>query len=139
MRRSPRCQQAIDYARKAYQRLGQAQLCSSHLILGLLTLNGGVADTLLKRAGLSVESVEEYLLSLPHKRGAQPARPVGGSAAKALKRAEATAKRRSFRIYGVEDLLLALLAEKKGPAARVFRSTRVNRGKMRQTILRQVR
>ncbi len=138
MRRSPRCQMAIDYAKKAYRRLGQAQLCSSHLILGLLTLNGGVADTLLKRAGLSVESVEQYLVSLPRKRAVHRGRSVGGSAAKALERAEAAAKQRSFRIYGVEDLLLALLAEKKGPAAEVFRSAHVNRAKIRRAILQEI-
>src|SRR6266446_9800853 len=117
MQRTPRCQMAIDYAKKAYGRLGHSHVTSAHLVLGLLTLHGGVADTVLKRAGLSIESVERYLSS---KRNASEETSecegavFGKSATDDLAGAEIQAARSNHTIVGVEHLLLALLAADRG-------------------------
>src|SRR5712691_1086887 len=119
MRRSPRCQMAIDHAKQAYGRLEHSYLSSEHLVLGLLSLRGGVGDTVLKRAGLSTESVERYL-STKHMAGEetveQEGAAFGRSAVEALARAESDAASSSYTILGVEHLTVALLAEERGEA-----------------------
>src|SRR5438093_1533658 len=106
MKRSPRCQMAISYAEQACRRLVHLRVTSAHLVLGLLTLHGGVGGTVLKRAGLSNESVERYLSS---KRIAneeaieQEGALFGKSATAALTRAEREAAACGHAILGVEQ------------------------------------
>ncbi len=65
MQTTPRCQQALDYAKASLARFGHSHLSSAHLVLGLLTLSGGVGDSVLRKFGFSVEGVEAYLSSQP--------------------------------------------------------------------------
>jgi len=141
MKRSPRCRQAIDCAKQAYGRLGHSHLTSAHLVLGLLSLNGGVGDGVLKRAGLSSESVERYLSSKRIGSGEAielEGAEFGKSAMDALARAEFEAAAFSHTIFGVEHLTLALLSEERGDAADLFASVHIDCDKLRQTILDQI-
>ena len=142
MNRSPRCQAAIDYAKKACSRLGHSHITSAHLILGLITLNGGIGDTVLKRAGLSVESIEKYFSSrhIPGEETVEHDDAVFGcSATDALSRAEQEAAKFAHTILGVEHLALSLLAEAHGEAADLFASLQIECDKLRQTILQEMR
>src|SRR5258706_652345 len=58
---TPRCRMALNCAKESLARFGHSHLSSAHLVLGLLTLHGGVADNVLRKFGLSVQSVEGYL------------------------------------------------------------------------------
>ncbi len=141
MIRSPRCQKAIDHAKQAYGRFGHFHLSSAHLVLGLLTLNGGVGDAALKRAALSTESVEEYLFSKPstsEETVEQEGAAFGKSATDALVRAESYAVALSHTILGVDHLTLALLAEEHGEATDLFTSSHLDRAKTRQMILEEM-
>jgi ATP-dependent Clp protease ATP-binding subunit ClpC len=142
MERTPRCQKAIDHAKQSFGRFGQSPVGSAHLVLGLLTLTGGVGDTVLKRAGLSTELVERFLSSravpsegiVEHEGGL-----LSGSAIEVITRAEAEAAAVSHTYLGVEHLTMALLAEEHGEAAELFASLRIDRDKLRQTILDEMR
>jgi ATP-dependent Clp protease ATP-binding subunit ClpA len=106
--------------------------------LGLVTLNNGVGDTVLKSSGLSVESIERYLSSkcvASEEAVEQEGVVFGRSATDALSRAEQEAGRFRHSILGVEHLALSLLAEERGEAADLFTSAKVERDKLRQTIL----
>ncbi len=141
MPRSPRCQTAIDYANKAHRRLGAPCVTSGHLVVGLLTLTGGVGDTVLKRAGLSSDEVERYLSSgrqADERTTGQEGALFGRSAMEALARAETEAAAFSHAILGVEHLTLALLSEEHGDAAELFALHHIDREKMRQTILQEM-
>lgn len=141
MRRSPRCQMVIDHAKQSCGRLGNSHLTSSHLVLGVLTLHGGVGGTVLRRAGLSAELFEQYLSSKrigSEETVEQEGGVFGKSAADALARAELEAAAFSHTILGVEHLVLALLAEERGDAADLFASVHIDRDKMRQTILHEM-
>jgi len=141
MQRSPRCQTAIDQAKEAHRRLGHPHVTSAHLVLGLLTLRGGVGDTVLKRAGLSAESVERHLSSkhiTSEETVEQEGALFGRSATDALARAEPEAAAFSHTILGVELLTLALLSEERGDAADLFASVHIDRDKTRQTILHEM-
>ena len=129
---------AIDHAKQSYRRLGHSHLTSAHLVLGLLTLNGGVGDTVLKRAGLSTESVERHLStarSATEETTEQEGAMFGRSATDALARAETEAAAFHQAILGVEDLTLALLAEEHGDAADLFAASHMDCTELRQTIL----
>lgn len=142
MKLTPRCKNAIDHAKQASGRFGHSHVGSAHLVLGLLTLNGGVGDTALKRAGLSTELVERFLSSKPETSeevveldGAS----FGSSATNAMARAESEAAAANHTYVGVEHLTMALLAADHGDATDLFASQHIVRAKLRKKILDEIR
>ena len=141
METTPRCQKALTYAKESLSRFGHSHVSSAHLVLGLLTLSSGVADGLLRKAGLSVESVEGYLSS---RRSSvevstlQDGIPLGKSALQAFERAEAEARARQNTYLGIEHLLLGILAEEGGEATDLFASVHIDRGRMTRTIQEEI-
>ena len=142
METTPRCQKALTYAKESVSRFGHSHVSSAHLILGLLTLSGGVADGLLRKAGFSVESVEGYLSSRGTSAGATmlpDSIPLGSSALQALERAEAEARARQNTYLGIEHLLLGILVEERGEATDLFGSVNVDRGRIARTIQEEIK
>src|SRR5688572_25508872 len=94
MQTTPRCQMALNYAKDSLARFGHSHVSSAHLVLGLLTLSGGVADSVLRKFGFSVEGVEAYL-SAQRSSVEQPVvwegMVLGRSAVSALERAQVEA------------------------------------------------
>jgi len=141
METTPRLQKALTYAKESVSRLGHSHVSSAHLILGLLTLSGGVADGLLRKAGLSVESVEGFLSSRGTSAGATALPdgiPLGSLALQALERAEAEARARQNTYLGIEHLLLGILAEERGEATDLFASVHVDRKRMARAIQEEI-
>src|SRR5437868_6546649 len=104
---TPRCRMALNYAKESLSRFGHSHISSAHLVLGLLTLHGGVADTVLRKSGLSVQSVEGYLSSRRSSAEGSTIRDgvaLGKSALLAFERAEADAHARQNTYLGVEHL-----------------------------------
>ena len=142
METTPRCRIALSYAKESLSRFGRSHVSSAHLVLGLLTLHGGVADNLLRKSGLSVESVEGYLSSRrssAEESTIQDGVALGRSARLAFQRAEAEARARQFSTYlGIEHLLLGILGEESGEATDLFASVHIDREKMRRTIQEEI-
>jgi ATP-dependent Clp protease ATP-binding subunit ClpA len=141
METTPRCQKALAYAKESLSRFGHSHVSSAHLVLGVLTLSGGVADGLLRKAGLSVESVEGYLSSRRTSAEAttiQDGIPLGNSALQAFKRAEAEVRARQNTYLGIEHLLLGILAEESGEATDLFASVHIDRERMGRTIQKEI-
>jgi ATP-dependent Clp protease ATP-binding subunit ClpC len=132
---------ALNYARESLARFGHSHMSSAHLVLGLLTLLGGVADNVLRKAGLSVQSVETYLSSRrssAEESTVQDDVAFGTSARLALERAEALALACQFTYLGIEHLLLGILAEENGEATDLFASVHIDRDKLKQTIQEEI-
>src|SRR2546425_12920810 len=111
---TPRCRRALTYAKESLARFGHSHVSSAHLVLGLLTLHGGVADTVLRKSGLSVQSVEGYLSSRRSSAEESTVRDgmaLGKSARLAFERAKANVPALQNTYLGVEHLLLGILAE----------------------------
>jgi ATP-dependent Clp protease ATP-binding subunit ClpC len=128
---------AIDHAKQGTGRLAQSYVSSAHLVLGLLTLRGGIGDNALRNAGLSIDMVERFLASTPkvvEKTVKHDGTQFGESAMEALTRAESEAAQANISMLGVEHLTLALLAEKQGAAAYLFASARIDPEKLRTMI-----
>jgi ATP-dependent Clp protease ATP-binding subunit ClpA len=141
MQMTPRCRTVLTYAKESLSRLGHSHVSSAHLVLGLLTLHGGVADNLLRKSGLSVQHVEGYLSSRctsAEESTIQDGFVLGGSARSALDRAEAETRARQFTYVGVEHLSLGILAEESGEATDLFASVHGDREKLRQMIEQEI-
>lgn len=141
METTPRCRKALDYAQESLSRFGHAHVSSAHLILGLLTLQGGVADNVLRKSGLSVESVEGYLSSRrtsAEESTTQNGVALGRSALLAFERAEAETRSRQTTYLGIEHLLLGILAKESGEATDLFASVHIDRERLRQTIQEEI-
>ena len=141
MQTTPRCQKALDYANESRTRFGHSQVSSAHLVLGLLTLRGGVGDNVLRKFGFSVEGVEAYLSSQrsqAEQATIQDGLAFGCSAVSALERAQVEARARQHTYLGVEHLLLGILAEEHGAAADLFASVHADRDSMRRIITEEI-
>jgi ATP-dependent Clp protease ATP-binding subunit ClpA len=138
---TPRCRMALNYARESLSRFGHSHVSSAHLVLGLLTLHGGVADNLLRNSGLTVESVERYLSARrtsAEDSGIRHGVPLGRSALLSFERAEAETRARQTTYLGIEHLLLGILAEESGEAADLFASVHVDREKLSRAIQEEI-
>ena len=104
-------------------------------------MQGGVADNVLRKSGLSVQSVEGYLSSRrtsPEESTTQDGLALGKSALLAFKRAEVQARVRQFTYLGIEHLLLGILAEESGEAADLLASVHIDRESMSRTIQEEI-
>jgi len=132
---------ALRYAKDSLTRFSHSHMSSAHLVLGLLTLHGGVADNLLRSVGLSVQSVEGYLSSRRSSAEESVLRdgvPLGRSAMLAFERAEAEARGRQTTYLGIEHLLLGILAEESGEATDLFASVHIDRERMRRIVVQEI-
>jgi ATP-dependent Clp protease ATP-binding subunit ClpC len=142
METTPRCRQALNYAQESLSRFGHAHVSSAHLILGLLTLQGGVADGVLRKSSLSVQSVESYLSSWRTSEEdftIHYGLTLGRSALLAFERAKADARAWQNTYLGIEHLLLGILAEENGEAADLLASFHIDRETMSRTIAGEIR
>ena len=140
MQVTPRCQQAIDYARSESISLSHSYLSSGHLLLGLLSVNCG-AGTVLRKNGLTQDDVRDYLREHPltgeqtkRKRGVV----VGKSASETMQRAYSQARATSCKYVGTEHVLLALLDEQGGAASGILDKYKGDRETMRQSLVEMV-
>lgn len=132
---------ALDYAKESLPRFGHPHISSAHLVLGLLTLRGGVGDSVLRKFGFSVEGVEAYLSSQrssEEQATIQDGLVLGRSAVSALERAQVEARTRQHTYLGVEHLLLGILAEEHGEAADLCASVHADRESMRRIITEEI-
>lgn len=142
MKLTPRCLTVVRHAQESLARLKHAGVSSPHLVPGLLILGNGVATHLLRRAGLSIDSVESYLAKLPElseQTDTSNELTLGESALLAFEKAEASARLMNHTYLGTEHLLIAVLEENSGKAAEMFASFRVDRETLKQTLLQEMR
>jgi len=110
------------------------------VLLGLIALGQGVAVTVLRKLGLDLESarseVEKYVAKAPGRHvGDIPYTP---RVKKILALATREAKALHHTYVGTEHILLGLLAEGDGVAARVLQAYNVDMAETRKEILREL-
>jgi ATP-dependent Clp protease ATP-binding subunit ClpC len=122
---TPRAQQVLALARKEVDRLSHNYVGTEHLLLGLIRLHQGGGANVLQKLSLSLETlrieVEKYVSSVPKEKmsGNIPYTPRV-KVVLALAAKEAKSLDRSY--VGTEHILLGLLREGDGVAARVLRT-----------------
>ena len=138
---TPRAQQVLALARKEADRFNHNFVGTEHLLLGLIKLGQGVAVNVLLKLGLDLDTVR---LEVEKQVGTGPDQKVLGSipftprVKKVLSLAAKEAKALNHTYVGTEHLLLGLLREGDGVAARVLKTLDVDIEQTRQEILREL-
>jgi ATP-dependent Clp protease ATP-binding subunit ClpC len=134
---TPRAQQVLALARKEADRFHHNYVGTEHLLLGLIHLGQGVAVNVLQKMGLNLETVRA---AVEKQVGMGPAtKPVGSipytpRVKKVLALAGKEARALNHSYVGTEHILLGLLREGEGVAARVLRSLDVDIERCRKEI-----
>ena len=117
-----RAQAALKLAQESSALLGHGYVGSEHLLLGLLREGQGVAAKVLTRAGLTADTVQSSIARLVGvgAPGGLPSQGLTPRCKKIIELALSEANRLGHHYVGTEHLLLGLLREGDGVAARVL-------------------
>ena len=138
---TPRAQQVLQLARREADRFNHNVIGTEHLLLGLVKLGQGVAVNVLQKMGLDLETVR---MEVEKQVGTGPDQKVIGNipytprVKKVLDLARREAKSLNHTYIGTEHILLGLLREGDGVAARILRSLDVDIEQARQEILKEL-
>lgn len=138
---TPRAQQVLGLARKEADRFNHAFVGTEHLLLGLVALGQGVAVNVLIKLGLELEAIRP---KVNKEVGTSPDQKIPGNipytprVKKALSLAAKEAKAMNHTYVGTEHLLLGLLREGDGVAARVLTDLGVKLEETRQEIINEL-
>jgi ATP-dependent Clp protease ATP-binding subunit ClpC len=138
---TPRAQQVLALARKEADRFNHNYVGTEHLLLGLIKLGQGVAVNVLQKMGLDLETVRT---EVEKQVGSGPETKMVGNipytprVKKVLALAGKEAKALNHSYVGTEHILLGLLREGEGVAARVLKTLEVDIERTRNEILREL-
>ncbi len=138
---TPRAQQVLALARKEADRFNHNYVGTEHLLLGLIKLAQGVAVNVLQKMGLDLETVR---MEVEKQVGSGPETKMVGNipytprVKKVLALAGKEAKVLNHSYVGTEHILLGLLREGEGVAARVLKALDVDIERTRNEILREL-
>ena len=138
---TPRAQQVLALARKEADRFHHNYVGTEHLLLGLINLGQGVAVNVLQKMGLDLDTVRQ---AVDEQVGLGPeAKPSGNvpytpRVKKVLALAGKEAKGLNHSYVGTEHILLGLLREGEGVAARVLKSLDIDVDRCRNEILSEL-
>ena len=138
---TPRAQQVLALARKEADRFNHNYIGTEHVLLGLIKLGHGVAVSVLQRMGLDLESVrmevEKEVGTGPDTKSSTNI-PYTPRVKKVLALANKEAKQLNHSYVGTEHILLGLLREGEGMAARVLTSLSVDLQTTRNEVLAEI-
>src|SRR5689334_5662433 len=138
---TPRAQQVLALARKEADRFNHNYVGTEHLLLGLIKLGPGVAVNVLQKMGLDLETVR---MEVEKQVGSGPETKMVGNipytprVKKVLALAGKEAKALNHSYVGTEHILLGLLKEGEGVAARVLRSLEVDIERTKMEIQKEL-
>jgi len=138
---TPRAQQVLALSRQEAERLNHHFVGTEHLLLGLIRLGQGVAVTVLAKLGLDLENtrreVEKFFGPGPEQKK-DTAIPYTPRVKKVLALAANEARALQHTYVGTEHILLGLLIENDGPAAKVLKSLGADCEKTRREIMSEL-
>jgi ATP-dependent Clp protease ATP-binding subunit ClpC len=138
---TPRAQQVLALARKEADRFHHNYVGTEHILLGLIKLGQGVAVSVLQKMGLDLETVRaavEKQVGTGQESKPPGTMPFTPRVKKVLALAGKEAKTLNHSYVGTEHILLGLLREGEGVAARVLKSLDVDIERTRSEILREL-
>lgn len=138
---TPRAQQVLTLAKKEADRFHHNYVGTEHLLLGLINLGQGVAVNVLQKMGLDLQTVRS---AVEKQVGVGPESKPSGNipytprVKKVLALAGKEAKSLNHSYVGTEHILLGLLREGEGVAARVLKSLEIDIESCRNEILSEL-
>jgi ATP-dependent Clp protease ATP-binding subunit ClpC len=133
-----RARRVIILAREEAERHHHEYLGTEHILLGMLKDGGGIAITVLQKVGLGIDQIRlEVERHLPRNANSLIVGeiPFTPKAKKVLEYAVEEARLMGHNYIGTEHLLLGLLKEKEGIAAKVLNNLGVRLVETREKIL----
>ncbi len=136
---TPRAQQVLQLAKKEAQRFGHDFIGTEHLLLGVIKLAQGVAVAVLQSMNLDLETVRMEVEKHSPPTGATMQEgdiPPTPRVKKVLQLAAQEARSLNYNYIGTEHILLGLLREGEGAAAKILRSLDVDAEAVRNEVLK---
>ena len=131
-----RAQKVLALSQEEAIRLGHNNIGTEHILLGLIREGDGIAAKALREINLDVDKIQEEVEKLIGK-GNQPMQSVHYTprAKKVVELSQDEARKLSHSYVGTEHILLGLIREGEGVAARVLHNLDVSLNKARQQVL----
>src|SRR6476659_4541073 len=131
-----RAQKVLALAQEEAIRLGHNNIGTEHILLGLVREGDGIAAKALYALGLSPEKIQEEVENLIGK-GSETVQTIHYTprAKKVIELSMDEARKLGHSYVGTEHVLLGLIREGEGVAARVLNNLGVSLNKARQQVL----
>ena len=134
---TPRAQKVLQFAQEEAIRWKHDAIGTEHILLGLIREGGGIAAKALEAIDITPQMIEKGVEELVGK-GKEDVGPIVHYTPRAKKVIELSvdeSRKLGHAYIGTEHLLLALIREGEGVAARVLANTGVSINKARQQVL----
>ncbi len=138
-RLTERARLVMKRAKEEAAKIGNSHAATEHILLGLIAEGEGVAATAMRNMGLNLEALKSELLKhIPREGSPEPdgTIPLSPSGKRAIEFAYQEAQAFGVNFIGTEHLLLGVIRENEGLAARILASHGVDLIKARSEILR---
>ncbi|GAA0434131.1 ATP-dependent protease ATP-binding subunit ClpC [Lentibacillus halophilus] len=131
-----RAQKVLALSQEEAVRLGHNNIGTEHILLGLVSEGNGIAAKALESLGLEVSKIQEEVEKLIGS-GNQPMQTIHYTprAKKVVELSQDEARKLGHSYVGTEHILLGLIREGEGVAARVLNNLGVSLNKARQQVL----
>ncbi|MGI6497115.1 MAG: ATP-dependent Clp protease ATP-binding subunit [Kiritimatiellia bacterium] len=137
---TPRAVRAIRLAAREAERFNHSHIGTEHLLLGLVGLGEGVAVDVLEGMGIGIEDIRLAIEKMVGQSDGTVKTirrfPFTPRTRKVFELAKEEAKGMRSEVVGTEHLLVALLREGEGVAARVLSSLGLDLGELRAAVKR---
>ncbi|TCS94235.1 ATP-dependent protease ATP-binding subunit ClpC [Hazenella coriacea] len=131
-----RAQKVLALAQEEAARLGHSNIGTEHILLGLVREGEGIAAKALIALGLGLEKIQKEVETLIGRGQAQQANiAYTPRAKKVIELSMDEARKLGHTYVGTEHILLGLIREGEGVAARVLNNLGVSLNKARQQVL----
>ncbi len=132
-----RAQKALLYAQEEARGMGHNYVGTEHLLLGLLREEGGAAAKVLTGLGMELQKMREYIISLVGKGSFNFNEGFGYTprTKRVMELSFYEARNLGHNYVGTEHLLLALIREGEGVAARILKDANIDLEKIRSHIM----
>lgn len=131
-----RAQKVLALAQEEAVRLGHNNIGTEHILLGLIREGEGIAAKALQALGLGLDKIQAEVESLIGRGPEQPANiHYTPRAKKVIELSMDEARKLGHTYVGTEHILLGLIREGEGVAARVLNNLDVSLNKARQQVL----
>jgi ATP-dependent Clp protease ATP-binding subunit ClpC len=133
-----RAQKVILLAQEEAQKLRHNYVGTEHLLLGLIGEGEGIAAKVLMNMGISLEGIREKIIQIIGLGGEEGAQLLGFTprTKRIFELSFAEARALGHNYIGTEHLLLGLIREGEGVAAKILIDSGVNLSKAREAIIK---
>ncbi|MGD8192807.1 ATP-dependent Clp protease ATP-binding subunit [Brevibacillus ginsengisoli] len=131
-----RAQKVLALAQEEAVRLGHKDIGTEHVLLGLIREGEGIAAKALQALGLGLDKIQSEVESLIGRGAEQPSNiNYTPRAKKVIELSMDEARKLGHTYVGTEHILLGLIREGEGVAARILNNLGVSLNKARQQVL----